>query len=178
MAQGQFECGTDTEGSMTDVHAVHEDIHNHDTVERIETVSSGSTPWSVRLGFGIAGFLLLAGAFVAWRFAGALGGTIGEALPWLIAAAVLLGAGAIIESVTVEVWVALIVGVFAVAITFLIAGRVATYPSQGQSVFVVDRFSGEVELCTAQGCNVLPRNGTFLTNPQLPALPALPHPAK
>ena len=158
-------------------HTVHEEIHNHDTVERIET-STSTTPWAVRLGFGIAGFLLLAGAFVAWRFAGSLGGPVGEALPWIIAAAVLLGAGAIIESVTVEIWLALIVGAFAVAITFLIVGRVQTYPSIGQSVFVVDRFSGEVELCTAQGCNVLPRNGTFLTSPQLPSLPALPHPAK
>ena len=146
-------------------HTVHEEIHNHDTVERIET-STSTTPWAVRLGFGIAGFLLLAGAFVAWRFAGSLGGPVGEALPWIIAAAVLLGAGAIIESVTVEIWLALIVG------------RVQTYPSAGQSVFVVDRFSGEVELCTAQGCNVLPRNGTFLTTPPLPSLPTLPHPAK
>jgi hypothetical protein len=127
---------------MSDTHAVHEEVHNHDTVERIETIN-GSTPWGVRLGFGIAGFLLLAGA--------------------------------IIESVTVEIWLALIVGAFAVAITFLIVGRVQTYPSAGQSVFVVDRFSGEVELCTAQGCNVLPRNGTFLTTPPLPQLPALPH---
>ena len=154
-------------------HEIHEADCNHGTAERIETVSSASTPWGVKLAFGIAGILLLAGAFVAWQFAGTLGGSVGEALPWLIAAAVLLGAGAIIESITVEVWVALIVGVFAVAVTFIIIGRVATYPSQGQSIFVVDRFSGEVELCTVDGCKVLPRNGTFLPNPQLPPLPHL-----
>ena len=152
-------------------HEIHETDHSHETVERIETVSSSSTPWGVKLALGIAGIVLLAGAFVAWKFAGTLGGSIGEALPWIIAAAVLLGAGAIVESITVEVWVALIVGLFAVAVTFIIVGRVATYPSQGQSVFVVDRFSGEVELCTAQGCNVLPRNGTLLHNPQLPPMP-------
>jgi hypothetical protein len=158
---------------MSDVqdHEIYE--ANHETVERIETVSSASTPWGVKLGFGIAGIVLLAGAFVAWQYGGALGGTIGQALPWLIAAAVLLGAGAIIESVTVEVWVALILGVFAVAVTFIIAGRVATYPSQGQSIFVVDRFTGEVELCTADGCKVLPRNGTLFHNPKLPPLPRL-----
>lgn len=152
---------------------VHEHKADHEIVERIETVSGASTPWNVKLAFGVAGIILLAGAFVAWQFAGALGGSIGEALPWIIAAAVLLGAGAIIESITVEVWVALIVGVFAVAITFLIAGRVATYPSQGQSIFVVDRFSGEVELCTADGCKVLPNNGTLVRGPQLPPLPHL-----
>jgi len=51
----------------------------------------------VLLAFGVAGLLLLAGSYLAWRSAGALGGSIGEALPWLIAAAVLLGTGAIIE---------------------------------------------------------------------------------
>ena len=127
------------------VHEPHEVRHEHATVERIETVSSTSTPWGLRLAFGFGGMLLLAGAFVAWQFRDALGGSVGEALPWLIAAAVLIGAGAIIESVTVEVWVTLIVGVFALAVTFVIAGRVSTYPSQGQSIFVVDRFSGEVE---------------------------------
>jgi hypothetical protein len=40
----------------------------------------------------------------------------------------------------------------------------------GQSVFVVDRFSGEVELCTAISCKVLPREGIFLTVPKLPPL--------
>jgi hypothetical protein len=139
--------------------------------ERIETISSTTTPWAVRLGFGIAGLVLLAGAFAAWRFGNQLGGSIGEALPWIIAAAVLLGAGALLETITIEVWLALIIGTFAVAITFLIMGRATTFPSVGQSVFVVDRFSGEVELCTADGCKVLPRNGAFLTNPQLPHLP-------
>ena len=102
-----------------------------------------------------------------------MGNSISQALPWLIAAAVLLGAGAIIESVTVEIWVALIVGVFAVAITFLIVGRVTTYPSQGQAIFVIDRFTGEVEFCTPDHCKVLPSNTAFLPAP--PALPALPN---
>ena len=162
---------------MSDMRAVAspEPLHNREVIEeRIKNVSSTTAPWGVRLGFGIAGLVLLAGAFVAWRFSAALGGSIGQALPWIIAAAVLLGAGAILETITIEVWLSLIVGLFAVAITFLIVGRAATYPSVGQSIFVVDRFSGEVELCTADGCKVLPRNGEFLTNMKMPALPPLP----
>ena len=152
-----------------EIHPIHED--HHPVIERIETRSGADSPWAVRLVFGIVGFLLLTGAFVAWQFQGLLGGSVGQALPWLIAAAGLLGAGAIIESITMEIWLALIVGVFAVAVTFVIAGRATTYPSVGQSIFVVDRFSGEVELCNAEACKVLPRNGAFLTNPQLPKLP-------
>jgi hypothetical protein len=68
------------------------------------------------------------------------------------------------------------VGAFAVAITFLIVGCVQTYPSATQSVFVVDRFSGEVELRTARGCKVLSRNSAFLATPPLPQLPSPPHP--
>jgi hypothetical protein len=156
--------------AITEDHAIH---HDHPMIERVETHSGPDSPWGVRLVFGIVGFVLLAGAFVAWQFQGLLGGSVGQALPWLIAAAGFLGAGAIIESITVEIWLALIVGVFAVAVTFVIAGRATTYPSAGQSIFVVDRFSGEVELCAAEGCKVLPRTGVFLTGlPKLPPLPA------
>jgi hypothetical protein len=159
---------------MADMRAVAEPLHDHSVIhERIENTGTNA-PWAVRLGFGIAGLVLLIGAFAAWRFGSALGGSIGEALPWIIAAAVLLGAGAILETITLQVWLALIIGMFAVAITFLIVGRATTYPSAGQSLFVVDRFSGEVELCTATNCKVLPRSGEFLTNPKMPALPQLP----
>ena len=159
---------------MTDTPTMSSQIPRASLVrERIEEDGSNA-PWGVRLGFGIAGIVLLAGAFVAWRFGNALGGSIGEALPWVIAAAVLLGAGAILETVTIQVWLALIIGVFAVAITFLIMGRATTYPSVGQSIFVVDRFSGQVELCTADSCKVLPRSGEFLANAYVPALPQLP----
>jgi hypothetical protein len=157
---------------MTDIRAVPSSEPHHDrTIIEERIVSSTRAPWAVRLGFGIAGLVLLTGAFVAWRFAGAFGGSVGEALPWVIAGAVLLGAGAILETITIEVWLALIIGLFAVAITFLVVGRAATYPSVGQSIFIVDRFSGEVELCGAESCRVLPRSGEFLTNPKLPVLP-------
>jgi hypothetical protein len=109
-------------------------------VERIETISRTMLPWGVRLAFGFVGILLLVGAF------------------------------AVLETITVQIWLALIVGSFALAVTFIVMGRVSTYPSAGQSVFVVDRFSGEVELCTRQGCRVLPREGVFLTGPKVPAI--------
>jgi len=140
--------------------------HPLEEIERIETVSSTTTPWSVRLAFGIAGLVLLAGAFVAWQFRDAMGGSVAEALPWIIAAAVLLGAGAIMESVTTEIWIALIVGLFALAITFVIVGRISVHP-QGQAIYVVDRFTGDVELCDANACKVLPRTGAFLAVPKL-----------
>jgi hypothetical protein len=130
--------------------------------------AASSEPWAMRALFGFAGLILLGGAYVAWQFKGMLGGEVGQALPWLIAAAVLLGAGALIESISTLVWVSLIAGVFAIAVTFIVTGRVTTYPSVGQSIFVVDRFSGEVELCNAQACTVLPRNGYFLPQPSLP----------
>jgi hypothetical protein len=102
-----------------------------------------------------------------------LGGEVGQALPWIIAAAVLLGGAAIVESISTAVWISLIAGVFLLAITYVVAGRVANYPV-GQSIFVVDRFTGEVELCNPEACTVLPRRGTlFYPLPKLPKL-ALP----
>ena len=140
--------------------------HHHEDIERIETISSTATPWGVRLAFGIAGLLLLAGAFVAWQFRGVMAGSVAEAMPWVIAAAVLLGAGAILESVTTEIWIAVIVGIFAVGIAFIVVGRVSVHPAQGQAIFVVDRFTGDVELCDANVCKVLPRNGSFFATPK------------
>ena len=153
---------------MTDAVA-HADHHHHEDIEKIETISSTTTPWGVRLAFGIAGILLLAGAFVAWQFRGVLSGEVAEALPWIIASAVLLGAGAILESITTEIWITVIVGIFLVLVAFIVVGRVNVYPAQGQSLYVVDRFTGEVELCTAEACKVLPRNGTFVNIPKVPA---------
>ena len=140
---------------------------------RIETISSTMLPWKVRLVFGFVGILFLAGAFAAWQFGDLAHGWMMQAVPWLIVVALVLGAFAILETITMQIWLALIVGAFALAIAFIVMGRVSTYPSSGQSVFVVDRFSGEVELCTMQGCKVLPREGEFLTTPPLPRLPSL-----
>lgn len=152
---------------MSDGHAAtaaeHHDIEHHGN-----GADSTAEPWVARVVFGFGGLALLAGAFAAWHFKDVLGGQVGEALPWLIAAAVLLGGAAVVESIGTAVWIALIAGAFLLAITFVVAGRVATYPSVGQSVFVVDRFTGDVELCDASACKVLERHGTFLAAPQLP----------
>jgi len=139
----------------------------HDDIEKIETISSTTTPWGVRLAFGIAGLLLLAGAFVAWQFRGALSGEVAEALPWVLAAAVLLGAGAIMESVTTEIWIAVIAGVFLLLIAFVVVGRFTVTPGLGWSIYVVDRFTGEVEHCGADACKVLPRTGDVAAPPQI-----------
>ena len=151
----------------------HDLRHDHATVERIETFSGNRLPWAVRLAFGVFGLLLLSGAFVAWRFGSELGSEIAPSLPWLMAAAVILGVGAIVESITVEIWLAIIIGLFAVLVSFIIVGRVLAYPSSGQSIFVVDRFAGQVELCTPESCKVLPRSGIIFTDP-LPHKAALP----
>jgi hypothetical protein len=142
-------------------------VHHHHEHEP----ASASEPWIARVLFGFAGLVLLVGAVAAWHFKDMLGGEVGQALPWIIAAAVLLGGAAIIESISTIVWVSLIAGIFLLAITYVIAGRVATFPSVGQSIFVVDRFTGEVELCNAEACTVLPRHGTLFYAPKLPKLP-------
>lgn len=149
-------------------HKEHHDIHAHELLDH-ETASS-TEPWVARVLFGLAGLILLAGAFVAWQFKDLLGGEVGQALPWLIAAAVLLGGAAILESISTVVWVAVIAGIFLLAITYVIAGRVATYPSVGQSIFVVDRFTGEVELCDSTACTVLERHGDLFPTTHLPKL--------
>jgi hypothetical protein len=144
--------------------------HHHAEIERVETISSTMLPWGVRLGFAIAGLVLLAGAIVAWMFRASLNGPAAEALPWVLVVALVLGALAIIESITVEIWLALIIGAFAVAIAFIAVGSVTVHPAispvpGAPGVFVVERFTGEVEYCTPDGCKVLPHSGVL--QPQL-----------
>jgi|HubBroStandDraft_6_1064221.scaffolds.fasta_scaffold23034_3 hypothetical protein len=148
--------------------------HHHHHEPHEHAPAAASEPWVARVLFGFAGLVLLAGAVAAWQFKSMFGGEVGEALPWIIAAAVLLGGAAILESISTSVWIALIAGIFLLAITYVIAGRVATYPSVGQSIFVVDRFTGEVELCNSEACTVLPRRGNlFYPLPKLPKVPTI-----
>lgn len=163
---------------MSEDTAAAEHHHHHDDIEKVETISNTTTPWAVRLGFGIAGLILLVGAFVAWQFRDTMNGHLAQALPWIIAGAIVLGAGAIMESITTEIWLVVIAGAFALAITFLIVGRVAVYPSAGPSTFVIDRFSGDVQFCTPDGCKPLAKVAT-LPKPPAPVsevAPATPEP--
>lgn len=164
---------------MSEDTAAAEHHHHHEDIEKIETISSTSTPWGVRLGFGIAGLVLLAGAFVAWQFRDTMNGHLAMALPWIIAGAIVLGAGAIMESITTEIWLVVIAGAFALAITFLIVGRVAVYPSAGPSTFVIDRFSGDVQFCTPDGCKPLAKVATLPKPPApVPPMQVAPQPVQ
>lgn len=138
--------------------AEHTVEHVHDTTREIVHDGNGREPnWAVRMALGVGGILLLLGALAAWQMQDKFGGELAVALPWLIAGAILLGAAAVVESITTEVWVALIAGVFLLAASFIITGRVTVALDQSaHSAFVVDRFTGEVRVCNAMGCRDLP----------------------
>jgi hypothetical protein len=138
----------------------HEVDHVHDTV--IE--HDGSPNWAVRLGLGVGGIVLLLLALGAWQMQNHFHGSLQLALPWLVAGAVILGAAAIVESITTEVWVTLIAGFFLLGIAFILTGRVTVALDQVQhSAYVVDRFTGEVRVCNEQGCRDLPGFGNPVT---------------
>jgi hypothetical protein len=152
-----------------------EHVHDvvHDTVVEHEH-DTGSPNWAVRLALGVGGILLLLGALAAWQFQDRMGGQLAIALPWLIAGAVLLGAAAIVESITTEVWVTLLAGIFLLAAAFIVTGRVnVQLDASAHSVFVIDRFTGEVRVCNTIGCHDLPGFGGPSVNLDIPAAPDL-----
>lgn len=136
--------------------------------------------WIVRLALGIGGIVLLAFAVIAWQMHADIGGRAAVVLPWVVVAAILLGAAAVIESITSVVWISLIAGIFAVIVAFVIAGRFSVdFDAQAHSVFVVDRYTGDVRLCNPQSCRGLPdadggspATSISLPLPHLPARPA------
>lgn len=137
---------------------VEEHKHHHHPeveVERIESVSSTTTPWSVRLVFGILGVVFLGAAIAAWEFRAFFEGHVAQSLPYIIIGLAVIGIGAIVESITTEIWLALIIGVAALAVTFLIVGRAQIYPAVDNGMFMVDRFTGAVQYCTPDGCKPL-----------------------
>jgi hypothetical protein len=144
-------------------------------VERIETVSSTSAPWTVRLVFGILGVVFLASAVAAWQFRDVFDGHLAQALPYIVIGLVVIGAGAIVESITTEIWITLIVGVVALAVTFLIVGRTQIVPNEG-ALYTVDRFTGAVQFCTPDGCVSL-KQVSELPKPPAPPPPVEPMPA-
>jgi uncharacterized membrane protein len=151
--------------------------HHHPEVEveRIETVSSTTTPWTVRLFMGLIGVVLIASAIAGWWFRDFFNGQIAAYLPYAIVGLAVLGVLGIVESITTEIWLALIGGVIALAVTFLIVGRSQIFPADG-ALYVVDRFTGTVQFCTPDGCLPLKQVAEF---PKPPApLPPPPPPAE
>jgi hypothetical protein len=143
---------------MTDQH---DDHVIHDTVHDTVVEHDNREPnWKVRIGLAVGGLLLLAGALAAWQMQDKFGGGLATAMPWLVAGAILLGAAAVLESITTEIWVTLLAGVFLLGAAFIVTGRVTVQLDQpAHSVFVVDRFTGEVRVCNPQGCRDLPGFG-------------------
>jgi hypothetical protein len=135
--------------------------HVHDTLhDRVVEHDNGAPNWAVRLGLGVGGVILLLAALAAWQFQDRFHGSLGMALPWLIAGAIILGLAAIVESITTEVWVTIIAGFFLLGIAYVVTGRVTVAVDQLQhTAFVVDRFTGEVRACNTNGCRDLPGFG-------------------
>ena len=141
--------------------AVHDTVVEHD---------DGGPSWAVRLGLGVGGIVLLLAALAAWQFQDSFHGSLAVALPWLIAGAIILGAAAIVESITTAVWVTIIGGFFLLGIAFVLTGRVTVALDQVQhSAYVVDRFTGEVRVCNINGCRDLAGFGGPSVNVNLPS---------
>jgi hypothetical protein len=120
-----------------------------------------SPTWILRLGMALAGVILLVGAVVASQMH-LMGGVYGEILPWVIVLAVLLGAGAIIESIKTSVWITLLAGLAAVATAYFVTGRyIVNLDASAHAVFVVDRFTGETHFCDRESCHTLSEGVTI-----------------
>jgi hypothetical protein len=133
----------------------HTDHIIHDTV--VEHDSGREPNWMARIALGVGGLLLLAAALAAWQMQDRFGGWMAAALPWLVAGGVVLGAAAVMESITTEIWVTILAGFFALCAAFIISGRVTVQiDAAAHNAYVVDRFTGEVRICNAAGCRDLP----------------------
>jgi hypothetical protein len=131
------------------------DTHGHES-DLVRAERDQSPTWVIRLVMALAGIALLVGAVVAYRMHWMVGGELGAILPWVIVLAVLLGAGAIIESIKTSVWITLLAGIFASVVAWLIAGSyVVNLDASAHGVFVVDRYTGETHYCTANECRTL-----------------------
>lgn len=115
-----------------------------------------SPTWIIRLAMAIVGIVLLAAAVIAWQLKWQIGGFYGAILPWIVVLAVLLGAGAIIESIKTSVWITLLAAIAAVLVAYFITGRyVVNLDASAHAVFVVDRYTGETHYCDRDDCRIL-----------------------
>lgn len=118
--------------------------------ERREIIEQedGRPAWWVRLLLALGGIALLAGAIYAWQMQDSFGGRYAMMLPWLIVGAILVGGAAIVESITAEIWVTLIGGIFILLAAYVISGRVdVQIDAAAHQAYVVDRFTGQVRIC-------------------------------
>jgi hypothetical protein len=121
-----------------------------------------SPTWMIRLGMALVGILLVVGAIVASQMHMIVGGIYGEILPWVIVLAVLLGAGAVIESIKTSVWITLLAGLAAVATAYFVTGRyIVNLDASAHGVFVVDRYTGETHYCDQDTCKTLSEGVTI-----------------
>lgn len=112
--------------------------------------------WVIRLVMGLLGVALLLGAVIAWQMHIAVTGMYAVVLPWVVVLAVLLGAGAVIESIKTSVWITLIAAIAAVLTAYFVTGRyVVNLDASAHAVFVVDRYSGETHYCDQDECRTL-----------------------
>lgn len=140
-------------------HTDHHDHHDHHAVETTRVIHDDAEEpnWPARLALGVGGAVLLVLAALGWEMQDQLPPMVAKLVPWLGLVAVLLGAAAIIQSVTSEFWIALVAGAAAVVVAFLLAGRVnVQLDAAAHQVFIVDRFTGEARICSAKGCQTLP----------------------
>ena len=129
-------------------------------LQRVERDQSPT--WIIRLAMGLVGIVFLVGAFVASQMHWMVGGLWGALLPWVIMLGVLLGAGAIVESIKTGVWMTLLFGVALVAAAYVVTGRyVVNLDASSHGVFVVDRFTGETHYCSQDDCRTLSEGVTI-----------------
>jgi hypothetical protein len=149
--------------------AAHAD-HFHETTHDI--VHDGNGPsWAIRLTLAVGGVLLLAAALAAWQMQDQFGGRLAVVLPWLIFGALVLGVAAVVESITTAVWVTLLAGFFLLAAAYIVTGRVnVQLDQQSHAAFIVDRFTGEIRICTTAGCRDLAGFGGPSVAVKLPSM--------
>jgi hypothetical protein len=135
----------------------------HHEQSEAQSIERDQAPtWIIRLAMGLIGILLVVGAVVASQMHWMAGGIYGQLLPWIIVLAVLLGAGAVIESIKTSVWITIFAGIAAILTAYFIAGSyVVNLDASAHGVFVVNRYTGETHYCDQNDCRTLTEGVTI-----------------
>lgn len=138
------------------------DHHHHDESDAQRIERDQAPTWILRLGMAVVGILLVVGAVVAAQMHLMATGIYGQLLPWVIMLAVLLGAGAVIESIKTSVWVTLLAGAAAMVTAYLIAGSyIVNLDASAHGIYVVNRYTGETHYCDQDSCQTLSEGVTL-----------------